>query len=144
MILEELRIGNLISTFGNIITKIEYISNWDNLIGSSNFCERGVEDFKPIKITEKWIRFFGFEDYSISHGTKELSIKSNIPSHHIVIRIGFYDSFFSVFNHSECDFTKMQYITQIRYVHQLQNLYFALTQEELILEDIVFRYSIDD
>ena len=53
----------------------------------------------------------------------------------MVIRYGLQRDYFNIFNHSECDFTEMQYLTEVKFVHQLQNLYFALTGEELTIKE---------
>jgi len=56
------------------------------------------------------------------------------PAKHIYIRTACSKSingFFNLFNSSECDSSEIQFIKKLSYVHQLQNLYFALTQEEL-------------
>ena len=90
MILNELRIGNFIK-ISNTITKVEGFSEWDNIVQSSNFAERKINEFEPIPITEELLIKFGFNEY----------VNTNIYP--------------------------------IKYVHQLQNLYFALIGEELII-----------
>jgi hypothetical protein len=73
------------------------------------------EDFEPILLTEEWLERFGFEEVDkklFIHQLLPLSIKKSI---------GFY----------------MTNVTnEINSVHQLQNLYFALTGEELKLNEI--------
>ena len=126
---KELRIGNLIY---NPVQKINLVVD-GGLIATESMREKAVKDYKgfePIPLTEEWLDKFGFEEYSKHiNGDFELCIKSDKPSHHIVVRI--YRGGFSVFNHSECDFTQIQFINRVKHVHQLQNLYFALTGEEL-------------
>ena len=79
-------------------------------------------DAEPIPLTQEWLLKFGFEK------TKQTKEDNNIWT----------------FIGSECKFELEQIITfflydnkcfgtELKYVHQLQNLYFALTNEELTL-----------
>lgn len=78
-----------------------------------------LKDLQPIPLTEEWLLRFGFE-------------KS---------RLGYFTVFCGNNVMSVCcfdDFSRVQIVTQtvstINHVHQLQNLYFALTGEELTLK----------
>jgi hypothetical protein len=108
--LNELRVGNYISALGKITTQVEGFCIWDGLIQNSDFAERDVEDFDEIRITEKWLIDFGFNKCF------ETCFELN----------GF------ILNE---DFILMDIDITIKldYVHQLQNLYFALTTKELKL-----------
>lgn len=87
---------------------------------------QGVDEyFEGIPITEEWLLKFGFEKRIIGKG-------NNISSYRLEIKR---------LLHIHLRFQKDQwnfaigisgYILSIKYVHQLQNLYFALTGEELI------------
>ncbi len=79
--------------------------------------------FDPILLTPEWLERFGFEkrnsnknEWSLSDGSVDY-----------------------IFDNDSKDFgfeIEMQYKgTGIKYIHQLQNLYFALTGEELILKE---------
>lgn len=79
--------------------------------------------FKPILLTEEWLLKFGFEvnrPYSDTYSIDEFIIK-------VMGDIGF-------------DYVQMDYegsldpVIQVKHVHQLQNLYFALTGEELTIK----------
>lgn len=121
----ELRIGNLATQDGEIINGVCSLT--------IHRCDSGKIHLEPIPLTEEWLVKFGFEEYSKHiNGDFELCIKSDKPSHHIVVRIT--RSNFSVFNHSECDFTQIQFINRVKHVHQLQNLVHALTGEELTIK----------
>jgi len=83
-------------------------------------------DFKqvaPIPLTEKWLVKFGFElegeDYSIPNFMFE--IRKKLKS---------YSDVFVLF-HDNNDMDKIMEIVEISHVHQLQNIYFALTGNEL-------------
>jgi hypothetical protein len=118
----ELRIGNLVKYNDGGIFKVIGIYNFgldveDDI--ESTYME--YENFSPIPLTEEWLLKFGFE---INRQTKE---GNNIwrcyseEGFFEVEQIG--SSFF--LDDNNC------YGTKINYVHQLQNLYFALTGEEL-------------
>jgi hypothetical protein len=74
-------------------------------------------DIDPIQLTEEWLFKFGFEWKGL--GGKFLTIFT--PCGKALVYIG--DNFFI--------FSNVTIETPIKYVHQLQNLYFALTGEEL-------------
>jgi hypothetical protein len=71
-------------------------------------------DFEPIPLTEEWLVKFGFDKTSLHY------LKKN----GIIIQSE--DDYF------ECLLGIV--IVKLQYVHQLQNLYFALTGEELTLK----------
>ena len=80
----------------------------------------GIEnEFKPIPLTEEWLLKFGFEFDEEDDGYQKGKYKVSVSDEGCLffINIGYYPEEIAEFN----------------YVHQLQNLYFALTNEELIL-----------
>jgi hypothetical protein len=118
MKINELRIGNYISPLGRGTTVVEGLCIWDGLIQSSNFAERGIEDFEPIPLTEEWLLKFGcIEVYENAF--------QDVDSTFIV---EFKENKFIVYLICPMPWVKLEYI---KYVHQLQNLYFALTGEEI-------------
>ena len=115
----ELRIGNLI---------IERPSEENsNIIPVSihvfTYMKVNYNIFKPIPLTEEWLIKFGFKKEGLYY--KIQIYGDGIPSY-IGINVGYgYAELLRNYNHyinSKCE-----------YVHQLQNLYFALTNEELTL-----------
>ena len=107
----ELMIGNWISTSFLDEERLMIISE----IGEFNVvCENKETDaqcgFKviyPIPLTEEWLVKFGFENKTKTFVLNNISIKQQTKG---------YFFYLSIMN---------------QYVHQLQNLYFALTGEEL-------------
>jgi len=89
------------------------------------------EQVKPIKLTREWLIKFGFDcvydtDYEDWLYDKDSEIHE--------LRIQYYN-----FNdENKSSFFAVEYLGQIevklKYVHQLQNLYFALTGNELIIK----------
>lgn len=95
--------------------------------------EQEIEYLEPIPLTEEWLIKFGFSQAcEYPDGRNALHIKSEAPNNHIYVRYGGNDKVnYYIFNHSKCDFTEIQFIRSVKHVHTLQNLYFALTGEEL-------------
>lgn len=112
----EFRIGNLIyNTIGEVDTvnldALKYLINYPNTL-----CQA-----KPIYLTEEWLLKFGFK------------AKKKLSGHFGFYKDGWYlipeeDVFELIAAGSSL------IIGKIKYVHQLQNLYFALTGEELIIK----------
>lgn len=101
------------------------IGNWviDNnrsvQVGATDF--NYCEVFAPIPITEEWLLKFGFQkgkfDY-LKNNLEILELNNN----------GIFDAYCT-------DLEFSVFISEIKYVHSLQNLYFALTGEELTIKD---------
>ena len=102
---KELRIGN----YYDGVRGIEQLTNAESLQEIESYPEK----FKPIPLTEEWLLKFGFE---FPQG--EFCIKGKLK---IVVDC---DPFIEVGKSG----------VELEYVHQLQNLYFALTGEELSCE----------
>lgn len=87
----------------------------------------GIENydsFEPIPLTEQWLIDFGFEKNSITQGKfnkKEWQIFLQPDGNHI----------FRIVGMSLCN---------CKYVHELQNLFFALTGKELEVKTEINKY----
>ena len=121
----ELRINNLISHNGLICT-VEIINGELNeiyFLGKDFYYSDKTENLDVIPLTDEWLLKFGFE--------KE-SNKSYSTGEEIV---------YSVYRLDELTYNSIQknwwfngvLSNQPIYVHQLQNLYYALTGEELTI-----------
>jgi len=104
---QEFRIGNLFNQFGNV-----HRVTWCTLKDIENAPEEQLW-CKPIPLTEEWLMNFGFKQWGDKYtfGLKGINI-----------------------HHRKRGFVLRKSIPIIRYVHQLQNLYFALTGEELTIK----------
>ena len=110
----EIRIGNLYDHFGEIkkVTPNTILEVWES---KREWC-------KPITITEEWllrarfIKSFAVTNFAIQteDGVLDL-VPSEIDGYHV-----YFDD---------------NWICTIQYVHQLQNLYFALTNQELTINE---------
>lgn len=116
----ELRIGNLIQwiSTGNIDVVIDIVT-FDKR--KANINNISISDCSGIEITEEWLLKFGFVYRGIYY---------HFPNNDI-FKLEQYknkNSFWLRHGSESID------CTRINYVHQLQNLYFALTGEELLLK----------
>ena len=85
------------------------------------------DQIEPIPLTEEWLlKSFGFS-YAADPKTMYYSkVFDEVALYEFIIKRKFGRSFFY--------FDTKNFVTQIKHVHQLQNLYFALTGEELIIK----------
>ena len=118
---KELRIGNLILIDG-LVLEVDGIDFYEKILVEDSTCDDGFssncsDDVEPIPLTEEWLVKFGFEYRTrLNPNPKELA--------YIHQKGGFYIAYMKIFYWEGGN-------TTIDYVHQLQNLYFALTNEEL-------------
>ena len=127
---EELRLGNY--TEYNIID--EGRDEWIfNQVEISDLAD--PRDLRPIPLTEEWLLNFGFErdDEDEAYVGSGLYIEDRNRDRYMSQekRDSLKDSFGVWFVNSG------RLIRDIKYVHQLQNLYFALTGEELTIKEKV-------
>lgn len=121
MRIQDLRIGNYFKEKNEEeIYKCQgiYTDNCDETIVYYSQFYMDIETCKPIPLTEEWLLKFGFEEYM-----------DGLRLNSIVIRL----------EKSELWYVSKHNIVlnKIRYVHQLQNLYFALTGEELTVKELM-------
>jgi predicted nuclease of predicted toxin-antitoxin system len=109
----DLRIGNLVLSKG-VPVQIEEIM-WETV----RYCfgEFPIDYVEPIPLTEEWLLKFGIERRQIkdliSYNTNQLELYQYASNNNKIF-----------FEHADGE-------VELKYVHQLQNLYFALTGEEL-------------
>lgn len=119
----ELRLGNLIKIGGNTIDTYQIYTPKKVTLAILNEIAGENEErpdaelsvFIPIPLTEEWLLKFGFKQDGFYNSAERWVYLNNIlfkgNGHYIL-----------------CHYP----LCMIKYVHQLQNLYFALTGEELI------------
>ena len=120
---EELMYGNKLLFLNEVVT----FSNISQIREDGIFWIKTIEPkidsksfhFKPIPLTEEWLLKFGFFKYNNAYVLEK-------PSENIM------NFKFSIWN----DFTynSSEFPVELKYVHQLQNLHFALTGTHLILK----------
>ena len=123
---KELRIGNLIYEKNNMYENASFEVIEVGLIHLKEIKD-DLRDYivqKPIPLTEEWLLKFGFEDNDIKGYYTNESLNIN------------YDWNNTEGRYYYIDFNKISQLLikssqHIKSVHQLQNLYFALTGKEL-------------
>ena len=116
MELRELRIGNVIRSKVSGITGRPTIP-WEILEEDVvNIISNGIDNYEPIHLTVDWLLRFGFENSSL------ILSEYYIDCFTVWCKNGIYFI---------CNDGNIK--PKLEYVHQLQNLYFALTGKELEL-----------
>jgi hypothetical protein len=128
---KDLRIGNYVNYIGGGTFKVTGIHEFgldveDDI--ESTYME--YEYFEPIKLTEDWMINFGMEYTDGFSNSRKLYVKKH---EHDVSHIT-YSEKEGMLRLSNGQQKGTTLIPHIKYVHQLQNLYFALTGEELELK----------
>lgn len=107
----ELMIENYISYYGSVTRLV-----------LDDFQKHGFDmPFKPIRLTEDWLKGFGFEKHGNTWLIGDLSEKGDISANDIEISL--YEK--------EGNFYWSAFTKQIYHVHRLQNLYFSIHQKRL-------------
>lgn len=145
MDIRELRIGNLVDTVnhGNGVTSPNKQPMWiqaielhsvelchlkDTIHDTRRFLRKSLNDIIPIPITEEWLLKLGFEKIEgdewkvfIPSNNCETSIEVNLKDKN--------NPEINIWTAVDGDWSCIK--TDNKFVHQLQNLYFALTGKEL-------------
>ena len=113
----ELRFGNLLQDRLGNLCRVEEINKNEFKAPTIHGPITAIPN-KPIILTETWLIKFGFKKNNnwFSNDLFEIDIESR--GLHVRLIMG----------------GSSKYLLHIKYVHQLQNLYFALTGEELTME----------
>ena len=135
---EDLRIGNWVEIKDHEVktyAQVEGIGNLQQVAGQL----WSIEELEPIPLTEDWLERFGFKKYQngfLITPTGMLDFGYFIEYYDWredwSVGILYYDPV------RDCDIDeiyKFNVSGSIIYVHQLQNLYFALTGEELTIKE---------
>jgi hypothetical protein len=119
----DLRIGNLVNRYFEKKYDFGSSMEWQPIVFNlDDFKLLKCFKHKPILLTEEWLLKFGFE-WSIQHQAHYLS------GFDFVIDIC--TDYSRVIKYRRSG----EVITRIKHLHQLQNLYFALTGEELTIKE---------
>jgi len=113
---KDLRIGSTILFDGKIAFAntriIAYINNSERLKNGDSIA------FEPIPLTEDWLLKFGFEKVGVNYQKGWLLLWTYLKTGEVHF----------VLNEPN---SNKRHITELKYVHQLENLYFALEGSEL-------------
>jgi len=125
MTAKEFRLGNLISVLGNVVEVIKIYGDIKIEVHSDilQFWEVDIEekdeDVLPIPLTEEWLLKFGFK--RLESPAPEIHPYADYIKYDIVISMPYFE-----FSYSYGDSSRV-----LKYVHELMNLYYTLTGEEL-------------
>jgi hypothetical protein len=124
----ELRIGNSIENeYLNvdlgmdvwIVVKVDYHILYDLVHGES-------KKYRPMVLTEQWLLDFGFRKYN------------NVWVLPDFIENDFVRFHFTIYNEGKrYTYNSAEFPVELQYVHRLQDLFYALTGEELTLKEKV-------
>ena len=109
---------------GNLVYHEPTIDDWEIItvkVGTIIQCEINPDGFDPIRLTEEWLLKFGFE--MINKSYFELKVGNIIFEYTKDLN----DDWYILIN----DDIKIY----LDYVHQFQNLYFSLTNKEIMITE---------
>lgn len=113
----ELRIGNFVKSIDieYVVSQIDVHGNIKGVEGDTSFnIDKTTE---PIPLTEEWLLKFGFQKNGCYYISEETNIEFYLTNGKLYCEL-YGETIFNIEN-----------------VHQLQNLYFALTGEELTIKN---------
>lgn len=123
---KDIRLGNYIQWDDDSkeIIQVESIERGEEETKNMYFVNGGwIEDFLPVPISEDWLIKFGFtkdktDNYFYGHPT--------------------YKTFYPIYKRGESfGFNGLGLsVKEFKYIHQLQNLYYSLTSEELTIKEL--------
>lgn len=138
MRVNELRIGNWINAYHGNVMVAGLNQNYPEIFTTPNLI--GVTHgaiYSPIPLTEEWLIKFGFEQGALGSWKKSITLFGNLRElsfggDYLYLREGK-----EVFGSGEDDLCVLwnKDVVKQFHVHQLQNLYFALTGEELTIKE---------
>lgn len=124
---QDLRIGNLVD-YNGIHCTVEVINGEVDevyILGDSFYYGVNIKEIEPILLTKEWLLVFGFVqdkiDKSFVLNSFSIFLDKRIKANIYLKSIDGFGNF--TWNVASG--------LKVQYVHQLQNLYFALTNEEL-------------
>lgn len=126
----ELRIGNLVmASYDGVKYTKEVVTDIFKYGINSNYGEADYDEerIKPIPLTEEWLIKFGFEKKDANIGLKEEFKKPN--NYHYSLKS--FGEYYPNMKQIEVLGEHPGFYIKCEHVHQLQNLYYALTGEEL-------------
>lgn len=120
----ELRIGN--KTSNGIVVSI-FEDHFYTKIGDTTYNSK-YHEVKPIPLTEEWLLKFGFKKYVSDDNDIDIDFQISFhkkSSEGLIVQLFMDSNAVIFFSHSGISLCS---------VHHLQNLYFALTREELTIK----------
>lgn len=87
-------------------------------------------DMEPIPLTKKWLDKFGFDDSEYKEGYTGVDYRTNLIMDFVLTKPNFMGEWQNYYTY---DLGQHRFVA-LHYVHELQNLFFAVTTTELELK----------
>ena len=126
MKINELRIGNYVSTICGNVGRISFIAPNYVYVTITSEITKGEDEISGIPLTEEWLLKFGFYYQS---SDKNYVVKSKQENNNSIKKIDGDWCYNNDYSDASCYFVR-----ELRYIHELQNLYYALNEEELTIK----------
>lgn len=123
----ELRIGNYLLNNG-VVVKIDARSIFDI------WDDKGLKKYEPIRITPQWLVSNGFEHTLGGYHHIDIEPISSFDTETMYIFAIFHKDTLEVGIAFEREDADVSQVLDIEFVHQIQNLYFSLSNTELCAE----------
>ncbi len=128
---KELRVGNLISDDKQNVFTVKTIQsdtvNYESIHGETLYSPIALKYCEPIPLTEEWLLKFGFE---------KPQFNNYLQKDFNLFTVYWYPKGEGFYFHDARDLN-CTIDPLLKYVHQVQNLYFALTGKEIIIKELV-------
>lgn len=132
---QELKINNLVYVPGtDQIVPITTINMDIGVIVNRSLRMLSFSEIEPIELTEEWMMKFGFEREDTGSVSAQFNIGLNPVTHDYLFSLIWFKDYKNDYELKGFPFYRNGHFT-LKYVHQLQNLYFALTGEELTIKE---------
>lgn len=144
---KELRIGNFISNGGGIVHVTELDEHGASVVDGEDYASEVymlINNFSPVPLTPEWLEKFGFIRQADLVENKVWLPNGGISQFHgaEIFRNESYQDvyldenvFHFILAQDDNQISTIYTSKEIKSVHQLQNLYFALTGEELTIKE---------
>ena len=141
---KELRIGNWINVTFSSIVKQQVVDCMCDSVNTKCHESLPFDFIEPIPLTEEWLLKFGFEAKADSHNEyKKHFICDGDDDYELYVfptfdlKDGYVCQLYNYYDYNgdKDDRERVCLPIPIKYVHSLQNLYFALTGEELTIKE---------
>jgi len=137
--IKSLRIGNILhyKLFGDNVCIMGIGKNCIWLNDNKDAGPISIEHFDPILLTEDWLEKLGLIKENQTEGLPEELQRPDVDEDGRIFYSWVKGGVFNleIQSNGEIWFELYSHYKHIKWVHELQNLYFALTGEELILQD---------
>jgi len=128
----ELRIGNYVEDTFNLGKRETTQISLEDFAVMLNYGNQSIT-YRPIKITDEWLDKFGFDDVEYKNGYIGFEFRTNMIMDFVLTK----PKFMGEWQDDYCFDLGQHRFVPVKYVHQLQNLFFAITMTELEIKQDV-------